>query len=493
MKQPLLSSGHCLKSVFSSLNPYLKKKRIKYSCIILALILIIAAILSFISADRNSILPYRQNVEVLPYEGKLYVSVDEAPLDYMIQAENCQKFCASLDGRIAAFLTDTKELYVVQDRQIKKIADDVLHFEISSSGMGIAFAQKYAQQYALTLYDLKEDTRKEITALLSNLDFSLSPDGQSIAYYTQMDGQDVLMLRSQGDEQIIYRGESDLVGLSNDGKQIYAICPKTTGSNALYSFNHRGKGNELGLITSMSCKFNADHQQIMFYNNGTTLISINGKTAVTASDHPLYLVTAPNSRSASDGNSITLPVPSLFGHVYSCSDGESTSAWLIQKEAQKSQKLISRVSGCTLDAEGKYLYYIHNLSQLCVMNISDDNPRSHILAENVDTYAVSSDRSKVYYSHEGTLYCTNGKKSSPSELIATNVASYNLVMSNSDVLYYLSGSDLYASKKGRKGTLTVQNIQSFYGSANGVVYIIGDGEIYTAYDKKQPVKILDND
>ena len=491
MRQTLESSTRSHKRVLSSVIPYLKQRRILYGCGIVLIILIIAAVITFMNIDRDRFLLYRQNVEVIPHQGKLYIAVNDTVLDNVIHAEKCQKFCTSIDGSIAAFLTETKELYIVQELQLKKIADDVLHFEISSSGMGVAFAQKYAQQYALTLYDLKEDTRKEITALLTSLDFSLSPDGQSLAYYTKANDQEVLMYHGKSGEHIISKKQTDLVGLSNDGKQIYAICPKTAEKSALYTFNQRGKSTELGDITSMSCKFNDSHQQIMFYNNGKTMISINGRSAEIASDHPLYLVTAPNSRSSSDGNSITLPVSSLFDHVYTCSDGESTSAWLIRQNSEKSKKLISRVSACTLDANFEYLYYIHNMQQLCVMNISDSNPRSHVLAENVNTYVVRSDRSKVYYTQDGSLYCTNGKKTGKPRLIAKDTASYNLVMSQSDVLYYLSENNLFACKNGRKGHLAIKSIQSFYGSPNGVVYIIGEDGVHATYNKKRPVKILE--
>lgn len=487
MKQPLLSP----KRSRSSILPYLKQKRTKYVCIAVALLLAVAAVLSFIETDRNSFLPYLQNVEVLAQQGKLHVAVDETALDYVIHAEKCQRFCTSIDGKVAVFLTDTKELYLIREKQIKKIADDVLHFEIGSSGMGVAFAQKYAQQYALTYYDLKENTRSEITALLASLDFSISPDGQSLAYYTQMDGQDVLMCYRKNGEQVICREKSDLVGLSDDGKHIYAVCPKTSDTSALYAFNRRGKATELGTITSISCKFNEDHQQIMFYNNGKTMVSINGQPAVMASSYPLYLVTAPNSRSASDGNAITLPVSSLFDHVYTCSDGESTSAWLIRKDPAKSEKLVSKVSSCTLDASTKYLYYLHDLSQLYVMNISDGPAPSHLLAEEVDAYCVTSNRSKVYYTNGESLYCTNGKKGGNAKEISSITASYNLTMSASDVLYYLNGTDLYACKNGRKGSIAVEDVQSFYGSSNGVIYIISDNVIHTAYSKKQPAKILD--
>jgi hypothetical protein len=75
-------------------------------------------------------------------------------------------------------------------------------------------------------------------------------------------------------------------------------------------------------------------------------------------------------------------------------------------------------------------------------------------------------------------------------LIADDAASYKLAMSSSDVVYYLSGSDLYACKNGRKGDIAIRDIQSFYASPNGVVYILSADEIHAAYGKKHPNKIL---
>lgn len=491
MKQPLLSPKNRITHPFISLIPYFKRKRISFLCALVITLLCVACMLTFAKPKNSSFLPYKQNINILSHHDGLHVVVDDTVLDPVLKVDNREKLSSSIDGRTAAFLTDAKELYLVQDHELKKIADDVIHFEISSSGMGVAFAQKYAQQYALTLYDPASGTRKEITASLSRLDFSLSPDGQSVAYYTEADDSDVLMCHRKGKELTICREKSDLVGLSDDGTHIYAVCPKITGTSALFAFNHKGKSTELGPVTSISFKFNANHRQIMFYNNGKTMISTNGQQALKISSNPLYLVTAPNSNSASDGNSITLPVKTLFDHVYTCSDGESTSAWLIHKDPAKSKRLVSRVSGCTLDASGEYLYYIHDLSQLCVMKISNGSSLSQTLAENVDNYVVSSDRNKVFYTSEEALYCTNGKRPGTPRLIAQEVASYNLAMSASDTMFYLSGSDLYIYKNKRRSILAAQNIQTFYCSPNNAVYIIGDDEIYAAYTKKQPVKILE--
>jgi hypothetical protein len=232
------------------------------------------------------------------------------------------------------------------------------------------------------------------------------------------------------------------------------------------------------------------YHQIMFYNDGKTFVSVNGQLAVKVSSYPLYLVTAPNSRSASDRNSITLPVTSLFEHVYTCSDGETNSAWLIQKNPEHSKKLASQVTGCTLDCSGKYLYFIYKQTQLSVVNVSSANNLIRTLANDVDLYTVSSDRNKIYFTNNGDLYCTNGTGTKSPKLIFNDVSSLNLVIGNSDTVYFMSGSDLYRSKNGSKAKLTIENIKSIYGSANNAVYILGNNAIYSAYQKSNPVRIL---
>lgn len=490
MKQSLIPTKQSKQAKLSSFLPYLKQKRTITGCLIVVLLLIFSAFISFINTGNKHILPYQQNVEVISFDNKLYVAVNDNILDEVIHTGKCQKLAKSLDGNIAAFLTDAKELYLVNGQEMIKIADDVFHFEISSSGQAVAFAQKYAKQNALTLFSLEEGTRREITTLLSSLDFSLSPDGKTLAYYTLVNNADVLMCYRNGQSTEICKDESDLVGLADDGKYIYAVCPASDGSSNLYSFNHKGYASNLGPVTSISFKFNYDHRQIMFYDNGKTLVSTNGQPAITASSYPLYLVTAANTQSASDGNSITLPVTTLYDHIYTCSDGEATSAWLIRKNPEKSEKLVSRVSGCSLDETAEHLYFIQDHSTLCVMNVENGISPILVLAENADAYAVTLNRKKIYYTNDGSLYCTNGRKSAASKLICSDFAGYNLVIGASNTLYFLNETDVYACKNGKNVETIVENATSLYNSSNNVVYIIGEDEVYIASSKKQPIKIL---
>ena len=127
------------------------------------------------------------------------------------------------------------------------------------------------------------------------------------------------------------------------------------------------------------------------------------------------------------------------------------------------------------------------------MNVSKGISPIHTLSEDADTYAVSPDRKRVYYTNDGSLYCTSGRKSDVSKLISSDFAGYNLVMGASNTLYYLDGTDIYACKNGKKAAMIIENAGSLYNSSNNIVYIIGEDELYIANSKKQPVKILGTD
>lgn len=477
------------KNIIAALLPYFRRKRIWIGCLVLLVLLGSGILAACLPRGGNGILPYAQNIEVISYNGKLHVLVDEALIGQPEGALECSQLRTSLDGKIGAFLTDTKELFVVDGQRLKKVANDVHHFEISASGLGVAYAQKYADQYALTLYNVPERTSREVTDALSKLDFSLSPDGETLAYFVCADSMDILMCYRKGKSSVIAEEKTDLVGLSNDGKNIYGVCALGENQSELYSFNIRGKKQKLGPISSISIKFNDDHRQIMFYHEGKTYISVNGQEGIQSSSNPLYMVTAPNSQSASDGNSITYPVESLFNRVYTCSDGESTGAWLIRKNPEKNIKLVSRVSGCTLDASAKYLYYIHDSEQLRVIRIKDGEDASkqyRSLADGVDAYVVTNDRNKVFFTKEGTLCSVNAKKGGKVRTISESFTGYNLVVNKAGIIYYQENDQLYLCKNGKKGIHTEQTVQSLYSSSNSVVYILGSEGISTSHSSKQP-------
>ena len=493
METTVISAATQPDHFISALTPYFKRKRILLGSLLVLLALLLAAVLSLGGIKNNSFLLYEQNIELLQHQGVIYTAIDDFVLAEPLPGSQVQKFHAAVDGSVAAFLTNQKELYIVQDNYLKKIADDVHHYEISSSGQGIAFAQKYVEQYSLSHYDLKKQERVEITDNLARLDFSLSPDGKTVSFYTPGEDRDTLMCWRKGKVVTVTRDNCDLVGLANEGKFVYAVTPKITGTSALFAYDTQGNSTELGTVTSSSFKFNANHTQIMFYNNGQTLISSSGKKAVKVSSNPLYMVTAPNNYSTSDENSITFPVRSMFDHVYTCSDGVTTSAWLIRKNPDASVKLVSDVSSCKLDASAKYLYYIQDMKQLNVLRISNGihaAEKANAIAQNVDAYTITSDRSHVYFTRKNQLICINGMKGGTEHLISDQYSGLQPVVNSADVVYYLCGSDLYFCKNGSKSVLAAEHIQSIYGSPNAVVYAIGENGIYTSFNNNRVRQII---
>ena len=476
------------------IKPYLTNKKV-WICAAAAIVLLVAvSIISNVIANDNGFIDYKQNIRFVDNGGEINVIVDDKVLSDSAMGEYSDNIRVSIDGKVAAFINDEDELYVVNGKKLKKVADDVSFFELSSSGEGLAYAVYEGEHYALTLYSVKNKKSKTVSTEVSNLDFSLSPDGKSVAYYVEGDDADNLMFFKGSKSLTISSSYSDLVGLTNNGKHIYAICQNDDGETQLYAFDKDGDRQKLGNINSTSVKFNADHTQIMFYNDGKTYIAAKGKDAVKVSSNSLYLVTAPNSQSASDNNSITYPVDSLYNHVYTCSDGENTSAWLIKKNVDKSEKLVSRVSSCTLDASAKYLYYIYNYGELRVVKISDGDKaadRYKTIAKDVHNYVVTSDRERVYFLANGYLCCTNGEKGGRARIIANDNLDYILAINGKDVVYYVMDGDLYACDNGKKGKRVVSDAELVYHTANGLVYAQNDDSIYVTSGSKKLDDILD--
>ena len=477
-------------------KPYLKNPKVLITLGIPLIILVAVIVLWAVAGRGNGFIEYRQNIEIVDLGDDIHILVDDKLTSDIIYDRDSDAIQNSLDGSTCAFLTDKKELYIVNGQHLKQIAEDVIYYELSAGGTGLAYAVKEDSLYSLTLYNIEKAKGIHLTNEMCSLDFSVSPDGLSAAYYESRNNNEVLIY-SNGDKTVpVTYDNSDLVGLSDKGKYIYAICKDDGGELRLYSFNTRGKRNKLGEVTTSSIKFNDDHTQIMFYNNGKSYISVKGKEGIKASANALYLVTVPNSRSASDNNAITYPVSSLFDHVYTCSDGVHTSAWLIQKNPNRSELLVSDVSGCTLDASARYLYYIYDNDELRWVKISDGasaSDRYHSVAKDVDNYVLTGNRRRVYYINNRVLYSCNGKKGGNDRCLTDKELGYSLCLNRNDVAFFVMDGNLYSCGNGKKINMVLSGVESVFQSANGTVYAYADGSFYSSFRSGKLNEILQYD
>ena len=488
-----------LSPLYAKVKPFLSNKKVLIGIAAALVLLIAISIVSNVLAASNGFISLKQTIMPANNGDEINLIVDKKVLSDTVEAESIDDYSISLDGKIAAFTTTENELYVLNGKKLKKVAEDVIDFEMSSSGNGIAYVQSEEDVRSLLLYTVSNSKSVTVTDELASDRYALSPDGKSVCYYIygnedDEDSANKLMYFKGSKSVKITSSKSKLVGLANNGKYIYVVCENDEGKEYLYSYNTKGDRSKLGAIDSSSVRFNDAHTQVMFYSEGKTYISNKGKDAEKASSNKLSLVIAPNANSCSDRCSTTYPVSSLFNHVYTCSDGETTSAWVIKSNADKNVKLVSKISSVKLDASAKYLYYIYNGEELRMIKISDGENASEKfvkLADDVSSFVITSDRAYVYYTSDNTLYAVNGKKGGKVKTISTDDVGYSLAINGKDVVYYIMDGDLYASSNGKKGSKVLSDCSAAYNTANGIVYAGNEDTIYATSGSKKLTKLLD--
>ena len=486
-----------VKPLWDKVKPFLTNKKVLLGIGVVVLLLVVASVISSIAAGNNGYIQLKQTTMPTVVDGEIRIVVGKKVLKDTVTAEGLDDYATSLDGKVMAFTTEEDELYVVNGKKLKKVAEDVYDFEISVSGKGIAYVVKDEDEGDRTLYLYSVGNGKSTTISdeMAGLDYAIAPDGKSVAYFVEDEEEDELMFSKGKDPVKITSAECELYGISNNGKYIYVSRENDEGEASLYSYNTKGESTKLGGVSGTAIRFNDDHTQVMFYNEGKTYVSTKGKEAEKASSDRLNLIVAPNASTFSDDTSYTYPVSNLYDHVYTVSGEEGYSVWLIKKNADKNVKLVSKVSDVQLDTSAEYLYYIYDGEELRFIKISDGEKateRFTKLAEDVDGYVLTSDRKYVYYGSDGSVYSVNGKKGGKSTIVCNDDVE-GIALNGKDVFYYILDGDLYATKNGKKGSKVLSDISGLSGTETGVVYASNDDAIYATDGSKKPSKIMDRE
>lgn len=482
-----------VKPVWDKVKPFLTNKKVLIGIAAVVLLLIVASGIAAIAAGNNGYIKLEQTIMPTFVDGEIKIVVNDKVLKDTVKAEGLDDYATNLDGTVMAFTTEDGELYTVKGKKVKKIAEDVYDFELSVSGNGIAYVVKDEDERTLYLCKVGSDKPTSITDEMAGMDYAIAPDGKSVAYFVEDDDETELMFSKGKDAVKVTSAECELYGISNNGKYIYVTRENDEGEASLYTYNTKGDSTKLGSISSTTIRFNDDHTQVMFYNDGKSYISTKGKEAVKASSDRLSLIIAPNASSFSDDTSYTYPVSNMYDHVYTVSGENGNTVWLIKKNSDKNQKLVAKASNIQLDASAEYLYYIYDGDELRVVKISDGEKateRYTKLAEDVEGYFVTSDRKYVYYGSDDSVYSVNGKKGGKSKTVCNDDVE-GAAMNAKDVFYYIVDGDLYATKNGKKGSKVISDISYVSNTPNGVVYASNEDTVYVSDGAKKPSKLLD--
>lgn len=488
-------SGFSIGAVFAKVKPFLKNKLVLAGIAATVLLLIVLCVVFIATGNNNGFIQLKQSVLLIENDDEVGILVNNKLLKKTIPADGYSDIQQSLDGKITAFMVYEKDedsygveydLYIVKGNKFKKVAQDVMSFELSASGKGLAYTTVEDEEegtYGLYLMKVGSKKATKVSTELCNTDFAISPDGKSVAYYEAGDeGEpDELYFAKGKKSQKVTSKETLLLGLSDNGKYIYAACGEEDSSEAnLYKFNKKGDRVKLGKISSEEIYFNADHTQIMFFNDGKTYVSTKGKDAVKASSGELTMVDIPNSGAMyADGS--TYPVDNLFDHVYTSNNDGSRSAWIIKKNPDKNVKLASKVSSCTLDESGKYMYYLRNGEELRVLKLSHGQnaaDKSKELADEVDNYVITSNRKLAYYISDDTLYSVNGKKGGRSKTIKSDELGLDMVLNSKDVLFFTVEGEIYACSNGKTAKMVLEDSELLLSTSNGIVFAGSEESLY---------------
>lgn len=494
-----------LKGVWSKCVPFLEKAKnyAKANKLIvggalggIALFILVCIIISIATSGNGYISVKSSVADILVDDGNIVIIRDANLIKTDIEAESYTSAQRSIDGSVIALLTNNETLHVLKGNKVINVAEDVYSFKLSVDGNGIAYMVEDDGEYVLNLYNIGSKKNSAISSEVSSTTYDISPDGKSVCYYeANSDDENVLYYATASKKTKISSSNVTLVGLSNGGKYIYAVGKNDDGNKFLYVYNTKGDRQKLGGISTVSVAFNSDHTQVLFYNDGKTYISTKGKDSVKISSSVIRLLIAPNSSVFSDGKHGTYPVKNLYDHAYSGTDSsDNYSVWYIRKNTEKSCKLVSNVRNVQLDASAEYLYYIYD-GELRVVEISKGDSASEkykVLGDDVEGYLVTSDRSKVYYYDDDTLYSANGKTGSGKKTVASDVEAIDI--SGKDVVFYLTeDGDLYATSNGGKGKKVLSDILYVYAADNECIYAVAEDTVYASTGGKNLKKIYEKD
>ena len=116
-----------------------------------------------------------------------------------------------------------------------------------------------------------------------------------------------------------------------------------------------------------------------------------------------------------------------------------------------------------------------------------------VLAEDVEDYVVTSNGKKLYYLSDKAVYCVNAKNGKGKKTVASDEVSSSLYINGKDVVYFIKDGDAYATKNGGKAKKVVSDATRLAYTANGIVYVHTEDDIFATAGAKKPTKVFSKD
>ena len=420
----------------------------------------------------------------------------------------------NLDHNKAVLLSDYRTnsggvLWFVTPSGATKIAEDVMAFQFSDSGNGIAYFTNYDSNENLATLYLYDSSSKRHTMVTDYAYFNgsdmegvaISPDGRSVTYIGDVDdrnGDFTGYISIDGKTATEIGQRMAAVAISDSGRHIYYLWVDNNGNTSLHAKYGQVENRLVRDVSSWNTfMLNSDYSQILFSYDGRTYISRNAAERERISGDEISWLVRPRGEKVRgylnnlfrDGTSLYLSVR-VYG-ISSFSDFVArTSEGLAYYDARLEPNKISGTSTriiAEISSDGKSLYYTTDTNRLYVVNPTVPDADRQEIDRNVASFAASADGKSVYYvKDEGELFYSSGTDTP--RKIADDVEKSSLAMTYSgDRLFFLvdykgdsTGGDLYVSNNGGARTRIAganEVVQVMTTPANAF-YINSRGEVF---------------
>lgn len=423
-----------------------------------------------------------------PYDQVILVQDGKLIENGSFPASKYGEICAeSLDGRTKLYLTAEKEMVLVRDGQLLSRGYGVTNAQMSASGRGLAIHASIDDKLQLLYFD---SMTLQQTILHSDdvLDFVISPDGLGVAFsYVGVNGKRCLAYYADGKTTTINYdiGGFYLLGLSDNGKQIYVYDPET-----LACYDQNGEvtildGSSLVSPWRTFRYFNADHSQLLYTDGQKTWICENGQAAQLYCEGNLQPLYPAGTNAIVNGYTVTCPAYDLkdmvFYEEYAYFNGSPSSSKLLYSVRlwKNGQIVLDKSQDAWLDKSGSIVYFLGENRDLMRLDISNQKSEAKTIAEKVSTFFISPDASRVCYRLERTLYCCDGKGKQARKI--TDAFANTVYFSEDGTPYYVQLGTLYAIVE-NEARPVLKYVTDVAEQADGTLYFISGGSLYMSGD-----------
>lgn len=450
--------------------------------VVVALILVVGVIAS-LSGGSSLSGSYLYNLEITPNimrdNGELQVMVNGKFIGDPIDIENGY-FVSSPDGSSLILLTyddeyDYDAAYFVTDKELKKIADDVIGATISDNGKVAAIVTDDYMLYTVNLPSCKmtkvrlgdEDTKYGIV---------MSPNGKNLLYKTD----DELWFHKSGAEDYMIAKDYSAIAVSDNGKYIYIRNDETSGIYVTKA-NDQEK-TKISSSGGYGCLLNHNRTEIVFVtDDDDAYISIKGGDRVKLGSFDWVTPIYPDNYTA---------VSTFIGIPMQYETSEDSGLFYITKdlETEKIAKNIDSYyySDYTYSVSNTIIYptlqkivgdtiYYTKSGKLYKSTASGGYEPVKLTSDTVQNFAVTGDGKRVYYiDEENTLWCSaNGKDP---KKIADDVYTFYLGTFGNQVFFLTDYSDyagtLYRCSDGKTKTRVADDVFNVEYGNSCIIYLV---------------------